>query len=71
MDRIEHITSRNRLALGLRDAAESVGVSVPFMRLEIKRGRLRASRLGRRLVVTTTELQRYLDVGMKLNETQR
>lgn len=65
MDRIESVTSRRKLALGLRDAAESVGVSVPFLRLEISRGRLKPARLGRRIVIPESELKRYLAAGMR------
>jgi len=53
-----------RLAYGLSEVAESLGLSVPFLRLEIRRGKLRPSRLGRRVVVTSAEVQRYLAQGM-------
>jgi hypothetical protein len=37
-----------------------LSVSVPFLRLEIKRGRLRAAHLGRRVVLFDNEVRRYL-----------
>lgn len=47
-------------ATGLRNLAEQLGVSVGFLRLEISRGRLLPTRLGRRVVVTADEARRYL-----------
>lgn len=35
-------------------------VSVPFLRLEVKRGRLKATHLGRRVVLLDSDVQRYL-----------
>jgi hypothetical protein len=35
-------------------------MSVPFLRLEIKRGRLRAAHLGRRVVLLDSEVHKYL-----------
>lgn len=42
------------------ELAQSLGVSVPFLRLEVKRGRLRAAHLGRRVVLLDAEVRRYL-----------
>ena len=44
----------------LEDLARSLSVSVPFLRLEIKRGRLHATHLGRRVVLLDSEVRRYL-----------
>ena len=41
-------------------ARRSLGVSVPFLRLEVKRGKLRADRLSRRVVLLDVEVRRYL-----------
>ena len=49
-----------KLGWTLDDLAHSLSVSVPFLRLEIKRGRLRAAHLGRRVVVLDAEVRRYL-----------
>jgi len=49
-----------KLGWTLEELAHSLSVSVPFLRLEIKRGRLRAARLGRRVVLLDTEVRRYL-----------
>ncbi len=52
--------STPKLGWTLDELARSLGVSVPFIRLEVKRGRLRAAHLGRRVVVLDTEVHRYL-----------
>ena len=49
-----------KLGWTLDELARSVSVSVPLIRLEIKRGRLKAAHLGRRVVVLNRELRRYL-----------
>jgi excisionase family DNA binding protein len=52
--------SAQKLGWTLEELALSLSVSVPFLRLEIKRGRLRAARLGRRVVLLDSEVRRYL-----------
>jgi excisionase family DNA binding protein len=49
-----------KLAWTLEELARSLGVSVPFLRLEVKRGRLKAAHLGRRVVLLDCDVQRYL-----------
>ena len=44
----------------VEELARSLSVSVPFLRLEIKRGRLRAAHLGRRVVLFDRDVRRYL-----------
>ena len=62
--REQNVTSTDaRLAYGLKDAAHHLSVSVGFLRLEIARGRLKPTRLGRRLVIRCNELERYLSTG--------
>jgi excisionase family DNA binding protein len=50
----------SNLGWTLEELAQSLSVSVPFLRLEIKRGRLLAARLGRRVVLLDSEVRRYL-----------
>lgn len=52
--------STPKLGWTLTELAKSLSVSVPFLRLELKRGRLRSAHLGRRVVVLDTEVRRYL-----------
>jgi excisionase family DNA binding protein len=53
-------TVNQKLGWTLDELANSLGVSVPFLRLEIKRGKLRAAHLGRRIVLLDAEVRRYL-----------
>lgn len=49
-----------RLAFRVTEAATLIGVSAAYVRLELARGNLNATRLGRRIVLTRVELDRYL-----------
>jgi excisionase family DNA binding protein len=60
--------SVQKLDWTLDELARSLSVSVPFIRLEVKRGRLKAAHLGRRVVVLDTEVRRYL---AQASETDR
>jgi excisionase family DNA binding protein len=57
---VQDSNSTPKLGWTLNELARSLSVSVPFLRLEVKRGRLRAAHLGRRVVVLDTEVRRYL-----------
>lgn len=50
-----------KLGWTFEELANSLRVSVPFLRLEVKRGRLKAAHLGRRVVLLDAEVRRYLD----------
>jgi excisionase family DNA binding protein len=50
-----------KLGWTFEELANSLSVSVPFLRLEVKRGRLKAAHLGRRVVLLDAEVRRYLD----------
>ena len=53
--------SNSKLGWTLEELAHSLTVSVPFLRLEIKRGKLRAAHLGRRVVLLDSDVRRYLE----------
>jgi hypothetical protein len=60
----EQTNADKQIAYSLAQLAPRLGgVSVGFLRLEIARGRLRPRRLGRRIVVTAGEVERYLNAG--------
>jgi len=59
-----------RLAWPLDELAGALGTSVGFLRLEIQRGSLRIARLGRRVVVTDQEAQRYLAAGVEAGKPE-
>jgi len=52
-----------QIAVGVREAAELAGVKPDAIRSRIKTGRLRAFRLGRRMVVRIADLARYRRPG--------
>ncbi len=53
-----------RLAYSVEESAKVLSVSPQFVRLEITRGNLHPARLGRRVLVTSEELRRYLDASV-------
>ncbi len=54
---------QKRIAFSVREVALQTGLSVPFVRLEIKRGNLRASKIGRRVIVLATAMYEWLEGG--------
>lgn len=57
------ITHNNRMAWSLSDISEATGLSVNFLRYEIRRGNLNVRKFGRRVLVRDVELQRYMETG--------
>jgi len=49
-----------KLGWTFEELATSLSVSVPFLRHEVKRGRLKAAHLGRRVVLLDRDVQHYL-----------
>lgn len=58
----EHTTSQ-RVAWSLAEIAESMNLSIGFLRNEVRRGRLNVKKFGRRTLVLDEELRRYLAEG--------
>jgi excisionase family DNA binding protein len=56
----ENQSKSPKLGWTFEELASSLSVSVPFLRLEVKRGRLKAAHLGRRVVLPDRDVQRYL-----------
>ncbi len=56
-------TQDQRIALSIENASKSSGLSKPFLRLEIKRGKLRAVRPGdsRRVLIMMSDFMNYLN----------
>ena len=50
-----------KLGWTFEELANSLSVSVPFLRLEVKRGRLKAAHLGRRVVLLDSDVRCYLE----------
>ncbi len=58
---IEHQPVTGRLALSPKETAKSLGVSENHIRKEIGTGRIRATRMGRRVLVPVTEILRRIN----------
>jgi len=54
-----------QLALGLRQAAEAVGLSHWTLRAYVRQGKIRAVKIGRRILIEPSELQRLVEEGRK------
>ena len=60
---IEALTTLQRLAWGLSEVSKCTGLSVPFLRAEVRAGRLPVRRFGRRVLVRDEDLKDYLSRG--------
>jgi excisionase family DNA binding protein len=58
------------IAIGIRDAAKAVGLSVWTLRGWIRQGKLRCVRLGRRVMVEPGELRKLVEQGRSAGEGQ-
>ena len=54
-----------QLALGVRQAAEAVGLSHWTLRAYVRQGKLKALKIGRRVLIEPNELQRLVESGRK------
>ncbi len=54
-------TNATKLGFSVREICNSYGLSKGFVQKEIRVGKLNARRLGRRVVVLASDLERYLD----------
>jgi excisionase family DNA binding protein len=54
-----------QLAMGLRQAAEAVGLSHWTLRQYIRAGKIRGVKIGRRVLIEPAELQRLIEAGRK------
>jgi excisionase family DNA binding protein len=57
-----------RMAWGLGEISEYTGLSLAFLRAEVRAGRLPVRRFGRRVLVRNADLQAYLDRGSERSE---
>jgi excisionase family DNA binding protein len=54
------MVSAEKLAFSLPNLARALDVSTVFLRLEIKRGKLRPTRVGRRIIIKREDIIAYL-----------
>lgn len=57
---LDTITEQTKIAFSIEEIAEQTTLSKAFLRLEIKRGKLKVKRFGRRVLVLKDDLQKYL-----------
>jgi excisionase family DNA binding protein len=60
---MEELTIVRRMAWGLGEVAEFTGLSLAFIRNEVRAGRLPVRRFGRRVLVRDEDLRSYLEKG--------
>ena len=54
---------KHQLALGLKEAADAVGLSHWTLRQYIREGKISAIKLGRRVLIEPAELERLVEQG--------
>ena len=57
------IETKPRLSWALAEVSQLTGLSVGFLRNDVRSGRLPIRRFGRRIVVLDQDLEHYLDNG--------
>jgi excisionase family DNA binding protein len=57
-----------RMAWGLGEISEFTGLSIAFLRAEVRAGRLPVRRFGRRVLVKNADLEAYLEKGSQRTE---
>ncbi len=65
---LEVIAVKNKKAYSIKEVSEETTLSVPFVRLEIKRGNLKAGKFGSRVLITENSLSEYLNKGENKDE---
>ena len=54
---------QQRLAIGLKEAADMLGISHWTLRAYIRQGHLKAIRIGTRVLIEPSELERLIEQG--------
>ncbi len=60
---ITTINETNKIAYSVEETAERTSLSKAFLRLEIKRGKLKVKRFGRRVLIRDEDLREYIENG--------
>lgn len=58
---MQEIVTPNKRAYSIKEVAQQTSLSQPFVRLEIKRGKLKARKFGTRTLITAENLSNYLN----------
>ncbi len=65
---LDTITKKQKLAYSVDEIAKLTSLSKPFLRNEIRAGRLKVNRFGSRVLVLSNFLEEYLTKGETKNE---
>ncbi|MEJ7860729.1 MAG: helix-turn-helix domain-containing protein [Pyrinomonadaceae bacterium] len=60
---MQETVTPNKWAYSIKEIAQQTSLSQPFVRLEIKRGKLKARKFGTRTLITAENLSNYLNGG--------
>lgn len=66
----ETVSRTERLGWGFSEISEATGLSINFLRNEERRGKLKARKFGRRVLVLTDDLKAYLANGSQRDEQE-
>ncbi len=58
---MQETVTQNKRAYSIKEVAQQTSLSQPFVRLEIKRGKLKARKFGTRTLITDENLSNYLN----------
>ncbi len=58
---MQETVTPNKRAYSVKEVAQQTSLSQPFVRLEIKRGKLKARKFGTRTLITVENLSNYLN----------
>ncbi len=65
---MQESVTQNKMAYSIEQISAQTSLSKAFLRLEIKRGNLKAGKFGRRVLVSANSLKTYLDEGETTDE---
>ncbi len=65
---MQESVTQNKMAYSIEQISEQTSLSKAFLRLEIKRGKLKAGKFGRRVLISANSLKSYLNEGENENE---
>lgn len=60
---VNTISEQNRIAYSVEEISQQTSLSKAFLRLEIKRGKLKVKKFGRRVLVRDEDLREYIANG--------
>jgi excisionase family DNA binding protein len=60
-----------KIAYGLAEAEQMTTISMHLLRKMVKNGTLRAARVGRRIVIPASELERLCKLGARISTAKK